>query len=63
MASLEEKIADLEEELAGYKKKLAEAEDKGYTAKEDKLLAVITSSRETLNRLLVKQRGQAGGKF
>lgn len=55
MASLEEDIGEVKREIAWFKAKLAKAEDEGDTAREDKLLVLITSSRETLNRLLDKQ--------
>lgn len=59
MASLEEKIVDLEAEIAGYKKKLAKAEATGDSAKEDKLLTVIISRNDVLKELLAQQREQA----
>lgn len=62
MASLEEEIAVLKVEIEGYKKKLADAVEKGDQAKEDKLLAMIASSREVLKELLAQQREQARGK-
>lgn len=55
MASLEEDIGEVKREIDWFKAKLAKAEDEGDTAREDKLLVLITSSRETLNRLLDKQ--------
>ena len=61
MASLEEEIADLKVKIAGYERDLVDAKDKGDTAKEERLLAVIASRSETLNRLLAQQRDQAGG--
>lgn len=52
MASLEEKIADLEVKIAAYEKELSET-----TTPEEKniLRKVIASSRDTFNRLLDQQ--------
>lgn len=60
MASLEDKIPDLEKKIARYEEKLAQTE--GDTAREDKLLDVIASSRKTLVQLLDQRREQARGK-
>jgi hypothetical protein len=59
MPSLEEKIANLEEEIAGYTEKLAKAE--GDRARENILLTLMASSRDVLKELMVKQREEARG--
>lgn len=60
MASLEDKIADLKEEIAGYTKMLAEATTP--EEKKDLLRRLIISRSDVLKELLVQQREQARGK-
>ena len=59
MTSLDQRIANLEEEIKEYftEYKTASAEEKRL------LLLTINSARETLNRLLDEKKAQFGGKF
>ncbi len=56
--TLDQRIADLEEEIKGYVThlKTASARDKRL------LLQTINNARETLNRLLDEKKAQSGGK-
>lgn len=58
MATLDQEIADLKEEIKGYVAKLNTA----TTEKEvDRFTGLIKISRETLNRLLDEKKSQSGG--
>lgn len=59
MATLEDKIADLEVEMEGYKRELAVA--KTLEEKKD-LRKLIASGHEVLKELLTQQREQTRGK-
>ena len=59
MTTLDQRIADLEEEIKGYvtEYKTASAEDKRL------LLQTINSRTETLNKLLDRKKAQSEGKL
>ena len=60
MTTLDQRIADLEEEIKGYVTKLNAASEKEQLTL---FAGLINSARETLNRLLDEKKAQSEGKF